>query len=1063
MPATVLSVAAMLLAVGSAVPAADELTDALRQAGLRADYSLVSPSPSADGSSPSVSRISRWESVPTVALAAGEAPDSRLPASGWKVRWTGVIEILQPGSYRFGARASGRLQVRIAGQTAIELNAPSTQTKRDSDKAFVEGEPLELAFGLHPLEVEFQPDGEEAELKLFWESEHFGREPLGARSVGHAVPEAEIESSAAPPASVAAILGDDPYLIGRLAFEEHSCVACHRPADAMPLSHELASRPGPHLTDAGARLKPAWIYHWLGDPHSLRPEAVMPRLFAATRNGDIERQAVAHFLGSQQGTATKPPAEPEGDRQLLAAQGQALFERTGCIACHRAAPERPARATLRDLGQKTTAGCLATFLENPAAIDPAGRMPSLKLSADEAAALACYLTDPATEPVEQLVLPADPTADELRAAWLALGLKESTLNALTPEQRLGELGRQVMHERRCTTCHELKGAGDEDFWRARPAQADFAQLAARTASEKAANGCLKPHLQQATHGNKHSAALPHPNYADTLDRDAVQAFLAGARTAADSTAPAENARLALARFNCQACHERDGIGGLAPDFVSLLSVNQSAEEAESIRPPTLSGITHKLLAKSLDDVLTGDRRSRPWMSIRMPRFGKAHVGQLAAALATLEGTEPADQIAPPEPDSRLAEVGRQLVGSQGFGCTKCHDLLGRASGGTRGPDLAQVAERIQYGWYLRWMTDPQRIETGTRMPTVFLQGESPYPNILEGDPELQRQAIWQYLVASRDLPLPEGFDQLANKAESAGDRVLVARTFLPNVSPRGMAIRFPSRLHLVYDAQSCRLAAAWRGDFLDMTPVWTDRGGRQARLGGPGCWTAPPGFAWEVTAAGSSDLPSFAGRATDTTLGAPLPDDAQFHPSRLHFRGYHVDDGGATFRYDLSLPDDRVASFSERLATSIHQGGERIARQVEVVTPEPAQITLHVADVDQPPQIFATVAGELRATPIPDGNDVSLPADTILGATDTTGAAVYRLREPAKNARWRIAAHDGRWQLCLQLPTSIAADVDKSQSNQARANLSLEVLLPTDGSLAAAPDLIGILNQSAQP
>ena len=37
----------------------------------------------------------------------------------------------------------------------------------------ISGPKLDLKFGLHPLMVEFEPRGPGAELKLFWESEHF--------------------------------------------------------------------------------------------------------------------------------------------------------------------------------------------------------------------------------------------------------------------------------------------------------------------------------------------------------------------------------------------------------------------------------------------------------------------------------------------------------------------------------------------------------------------------------------------------------------------------------------------------------------------------------------------------------------------------------------------------------------------------------------------------------------------------------------------------------------------------------------------------------------------------
>ncbi|MBL9123979.1 MAG: c-type cytochrome [Planctomycetaceae bacterium] len=1024
-----------IIALGIAPPglilADDDLASQVRQPGISAEYL---EGRGGAGSAPSVQRV---ETSPQLSLSAGQAPDSRLPPTGWRARWSGVIEVLQPGVHQFHARASGKLTVRVGEQVVL---ARPAQDPRAAAGELVAGPRVELGFGLHPLIVEFEPAGDGAELKLSWESEHFPREPLSARSVGHAVTEAEAERAQQAGLSPDRLFAADTYLAGRLAVEEQSCVSCHRPSSAAPISHQLAHRPGPHLTHAGDRLKEAWVYQWLGDPQKLRPEAVMPRLFGSDRQGEIERRAVARFLAERKDPQRPAPDAPAAAAEEIPGRGKQHFERLGCIACHRGAPERPPRATLRGLGEKTTASCLAEFLQQPAKFDPAGRMPDLQLSRDEAAALAAYLTSPKTEPIEPLSLPDAPSSAEIASVWHALGQEPTDLSDASPERQLAQLGREVLRARQCTSCHELKIAGEEDFWAPRPAQADFAQLARRAAAPGELPGCFATGEQPAASPRR------HPEYSAILDRDAVRTFLAAALDAPGTPAPAEAARLALARFNCQACHERDGIGGLAPDFVNVISANQGAQEAELVKPPTLSGITEKLLAKPLDEVLTGDRRSRPWMSVRMPRFGREHVGHLAAALAALEATTAATATAAPAPDAPLAEAGRQLVGGQGFGCTKCHDLLGKPSGGTRGPDLALVPERIHYDWFQRWMTDPQRIEPGTRMPTVFLKGESPYPSILGGDPARQREAIWQYLVASRELPLPAGLEATPTTAGTpASDRVFVARTFLPELSARSLAIRFPSSLQLAYDAQSCRLAYAWRGDFLDMTPVWTERGGRQARPLAPVCWRSPAGFPWEITAADSTALPNFAGRANDTSLGAPLPDDAQLHPSRLHFRGYHTDAAGVTFRYDLDLPEKQQASFTERLTTSADELASGIVRQIEVASPSPSQVTLLVADSPRP--IVQILDDPARSPPSGAGatEPVSLPGDAQFWIADEAGPVIYRLAQGADSARWSIVQRDGHSWLLLQgktqaPPESAAADP------RARVGFALEALLPVDAS-----------------
>ncbi|HZO86512.1 MAG TPA: hypothetical protein VFC26_14930, partial [Verrucomicrobiae bacterium] len=60
--------------------------------------------------------------------------------------------------------------------------------------------------------------------------------------------------------------------------------------------------------------------------------------------------------------------------------------------------------------------------------------------------------------------------------------------------------------------------------------------------------------------------------------------------------------------------------------------------------------------------------------------------------------------------------------------------------------------------------------------------------------------------------------------------------------PRSIAVGFPGLNSFVFDAQLCRLRYAWSGDFLDVKPVWSDRGGSQARILGSKYYTAPNVF-----------------------------------------------------------------------------------------------------------------------------------------------------------------------------------------------------------------------------
>ena len=295
-------------------------------------------------------------------------------------------------------------------------------------------------------------------------------------------------------------------------------------------------------------------------------------------------------------------------------------------------------------------------------------------------------------------------------------------------------------------------------------------------------------------------------------------------------------------MNCLACHSRDGEGGLSTDVVEQLRKFANAENAEAVAPPTLTGVGHKLRTAWMKQVLTAGARARPWMSLRMPQFGDANVGRLPEEVASLEGTQPDDDVHKTPLSAAKIEAGRTLIGKNAFGCISCHDLAGIANTGTRGPDLAGMNQRVRYEWYLRWMEQPQRMQPGTRMPQVFLDGKSLVPTVLNADAAAQADAIWGYLSLGPGLPLPEGMQGFAKgMILTVKDKPILLRTFMPEAGSRAIAIGFPSGVSAAFDAHTCRLAYAWTGQFLDAAPVWDGRGGNPAKVLGTKIWNAPAG------------------------------------------------------------------------------------------------------------------------------------------------------------------------------------------------------------------------------
>jgi mono/diheme cytochrome c family protein len=914
---------------------------------------------------------------------------------------------------------------------------------------------VELKFGPRPLEIEFTPHGPAAEVRIFWQSEDFPREPLPARAVGHLPSQ---------PANEA-----DHFFSGRLLVEEHSCIACHVPNAKAPLSTTLGKRPGPKLTDARARLKREWIFHWLGNPQEFRPEAVMPRLFSDDLRGQLERLAVATLLTSR----GKPPSARKLDQNQAKSwpsEGKAIFETIGCTVCHEAhqdgAGERPARATLKHLRQKTTAESLAAFLQNPGAVDPGGRMPAFAFSSgDDPHRLALYLIGRDSAEAKELPLPVMPDAGEIGAILAALAVPAADIAAFSQksiDDQLRGLGGHVMRARRCTACHEMKIPGEDEFWKPLPAAHDFAAIAARPEG-----GCLDrtrtisengiPLFGQsfdtvlAGLGHRRDERWSEPQAVTeglrTRERpaveatagsrdprrtaaDAIGAFFKDAAVAPGTPAPGEFARLTLTRLNCTGCHERNGAGGLPSSFVEKMLVNQSEKDSEAVSPPPLSGIAGKLLAPALRQVFDGSLRSRPWMSLQMPRFDGAQLAPLPAALAAADGETLQNEPFRPAADEALVTAGRDLIGEKGFSCIKCHDMLGIASAGTRGPELARTADRVTYDWYVRWMTDPQRLQPGTRMPTVFFGGKSTYTHILDGIPDKQRLALWQYLLVCRNLPYPEGLrpPQKLRFPDSRG--VQVVRTFLPNTSARGIALRGPDGLHLAYDAQSCRLSYAWTGEFLDMRPVWEGRGGNQAGIDGTIFWTAPTGFPWDVTPS-AGPTPDFSNRGSDTSLGAILPQDGKLYPTRLDFHAVHPKPDRTIFDYTLDLGDDRQAAFTENVSTFRQPLAIGVRRQAEVSIPRGHFVWLNVSSADQPP---AWAAGPQNSGTL-DADTQAAPANAVLKIVQGGKRYVLHQRGKLSRADWLATKRGNSWSLAVRIPPP---------ADSARAHLDLVLLKPFD-------------------
>jgi hypothetical protein len=209
---------------------------------------------------------------------------------------------------------------------------------------------------------------------------------------------------------------------------------------------------------------------------------------------------------------------------------------------------------------------------------------------------------------------------------------------------------------------------------------------------------------------------------------------------------------------------------------------------------------------------------------------------LVIDFAAQAGAELGEGETVPPPDPAQLQAGVKLLGrgEGGLSCISCHDFHGeKPPGDIRGPDMTEMSARIRADWMRRWLRDPGRIQPGTAMPSYFseLSGARGEQMIAE---------IVGTLAGGKGMPMPEGLSDPAQQyLLLVRNEPIVFRTFIQDSSPRSIAVGLPGAQNYVFDAESCRFRYAWRGDFLDVKPVWSDRGGGKAKILGVKYYAVP--------------------------------------------------------------------------------------------------------------------------------------------------------------------------------------------------------------------------------
>jgi len=554
---------------------------------------------------------------------------------------------------------------------------------------------------------------------------------------------------------------------GRLLYNELGCVNCHGGETGLPTLR------GPALATVTQRVRSEWLRRFVADPASVHSGTVMPQVLA--KADDKTLVAIEHYLAS-----LKPKTASKGPAKILhvnGARGGELFNALGCVACHAPGkdfvpPEGAPKASefthrsvgFGDLKAKYSLDSLGAFILDPLKVRTDGRMPKIVMERQDSIDIAGYLL-------------------EFQGSD---GRLDNPVVSIAADKALAIAGRKAVIAAQCAACHDL------------PKDA----AAAPVGLKKTEGGCL-----DANHAKG-------PRYVlSDAQRASLKLFLAKKDEAA---APKLAADLTLQALNCVACHERDGKGG--PDVARKPYFQGDHNLGDTGRyPPPLTGVGGKLRPEWLAKVLTGENRVRPYLKTKMPQYGAA-----TAELGKLLGVADARVALKFEGGDDTA--GRKLMGTQGgAGCITCHSWGDRPSLGIHGPDLSNVAARLQEGWLREYLINPAAYRPGTLMPSFWPAGKSFNPTILGGDTDKQIASIFKFIESANGEP--EGFPQNRNGEFEIvpKDRPVVQRAFLDGVGVRAILVGFPTGVHLAYDGDKGGPGLAWKGRFFDAYLTWYSR------------------------------------------------------------------------------------------------------------------------------------------------------------------------------------------------------------------------------------------------
>jgi cytochrome c1 len=555
-------------------------------------------------------------------------------------------------------------------------------------------------------------------------------------------------------ASVQHLEGAEVLARGEKLFIDLGCHGCHLAEGYEDLSKENGTTAvGPSLRRIAAKDDPAWMVEWVKNPHLVRPRTRMPNFMF---NDQQAEKITAYLLD-----ASRKPSDEwlQGNPDpgiaaggAAAEKGRKLMDTLGCRACHALAADEIAGTlgankdiapNLSHVAAKTDARWIYHWIKDPRAFSKVARMPSLRLSDDEASAITSYL--------------------------LTLGEKKPAPDGLAA--RLADPtniadGQSLVRKYGCAGCHDIPGMESESR-----IGAELSTFGAKTKEElffgdrtdlqetwdvftfhkiKEPRGYATQWIEQ---------VMPQFDLADE-DINAIKVFLTsrtelkvpGQYRYKQAGTEVVNGERLVARYNCTGCHIIEGRGG---------DIRRLYESQITMAPPNLLGEGQKVQQPWLYSFLKAPSTIRPWLQVRMPTFGlDDHEATTAVDyFAALDDvTVPFTHIERAMLQPTNVEAGELLASKDYLSCFSCHVHGSQNPEGepdSWAPNLSMAAQRLHPDWILKWLHDPQKLMPGTKMPTFYADPEATDgpPDVLGGDDEAQMRALRDYVISLGMPPL----------------------------------------------------------------------------------------------------------------------------------------------------------------------------------------------------------------------------------------------------------------------------------------------------------------------